>query len=325
MKKTILSILLVLSTCATAWASPGRQGLMNKVFAQHNPPAGNASSQSAESVVKYQAVTLPTPDYISKTDVPLSSKEWAALKLSKEWMNRKINPIMQNNGKVVYIHGATLPTIICSPLMASDLELQPGENVNDVIIGDTARWMVVVGQSGVPGQESTHLIIKPLDAGLLTTAVITTDRRTYHLKLVSRSNGYTPYVAFIYPEDQQKILKASLKKKHLKETWETAKIEGKPIDLSTLDFSYQINGEASWKPVRVYNDGIRTFIQLPRTSTQTEIPVLLVEKAGQEGIVNYRVKGNAMIVDEIFEKAILVAGSGDEQSKIEIRRIEVSK
>ncbi len=78
-------------------------------------------------------------------------------------------------------------------------------------------------------------------------------------------------------------------------------------------------------PCAFYNDGIRTFIQLPRTSTQTEIPVLLVEKAGQEAIVNYRVKGNAMIVDEIFEKAILVAGTGSEQAKVEITRVEVTK
>ncbi|CCO24020.1 P-type conjugative transfer protein TrbG [Maridesulfovibrio hydrothermalis] len=321
MKLIILSISLVFISCTAVMATPEQQGLMNKVFAQHQPPEHKPSPASREYVSP-----LPTPDYISKTDVRLNSKEWKALKLSKEWMNRKINPIMQSNGKVVYVFGATLPTIICSPLMASDLELQAGENVNDVIVGDTARWMVVVAQSGTPGRESTHLVIKPLDAGLVTTAVITTDRRVYHLKLVSRRKGYTPYVSFIYPEDQQKILKASLKKKRRKETWETTKIEGKPVDLSTLDFSYTISGDdASWKPMRVYNDGIRTFIQLPRTSTQTEIPVLLVEKAGQEAIVNYRVKGNAMIVDEIFEKAILVAGTGMEQQKVEIKRLEVTK
>lgn len=219
-----------------------------------------------------------------------------------------------------------MPTIICSPLMTSDLELQPGENVNDVIVGDTARWMIVVGQSGTPGRESTHIIIKPLDAGLVTTAVITTDRRVYHLKLVSRRKDYNPYVSFIYPEDQQKKLKASLKKKHRKKTWQTTEIEGKPIDISTLDFSYSITGDdVSWKPMRVYNDGVRTFIQLPRTSTQTEIPVLLVEKAGEEAIVNYRVKDHALIVDEIFEKAILVAGTGMDQAKVEITRVEVTK
>ncbi|WP_432737304.1 P-type conjugative transfer protein TrbG [Maridesulfovibrio sp. FT414] len=325
MKQIFLSIVLVLSSCSAAFAAPDQQGLMNKVFAQHQPPAEESEEIPADLGKSHLAVPLPTPDYISKKDVPLSSKEWAALQLSKEWMNRKIKPVMQNNGKVVYVYGATLPTIICSPLMASDLELQPGENINDVIVGDTARWMVVVAQSGTPGRENTHLIIKPLDAGLETTAVITTDRRTYHLKLVSRRKGYTPYVGFIYPEDQEKILKASLKKKQRKDVWDTTQIEGKTVDLSTLDFSYTITGEANWKPMRVYNDGIRTFIQLPRTSTQTEIPVLLVEKAGQEAIVNYRVKGNAMIVDEIFEKAILVAGTGMDQAKVEIKRIEVTK
>lgn len=324
MKRIILSLSLVFITCSAVWAAPEQeQGFVNKIFAQQLPPKEDLEQSDKENQF-YSTAPAATPDYISQTDVRLNSKEWKALKLSKEWINRNVNPIMLSNGKVVYVFGATLPTIICSPLMASDLELQPGENVNDVIVGDTARWMVVVAQSGIAGRESTHLVIKPLDAGLVTTAVITSDRRTYHLKLVSRRKGYTPYVAFIYPEDQEKVLKASLKKKRRKETWETTEIKGKPSDLSTLDFGYAVTGdEASWKPMRVYNDGVRTFIQLPRTSTQTEIPVLLVEKAGEEAIVNYRVKGNAMIVDEIFEKAILVAGTGSDQEKVEIKRLEV--
>ncbi|WP_415713355.1 P-type conjugative transfer protein TrbG [Maridesulfovibrio sp.] len=334
MKHLILTLFLVLIACS-GWAAPDQQqdrqqnpdsGLMNKVFAQHSPPENSKNRAETVQNSSYSPSMMAQPDYISKTNVRLNSKEWEALKLSKEWINRKINPVMQSNGKVVYVFGATMPTIICSPLMTSDLELQPGENVNDVIVGDTARWMVVVGQSGTPGREATHIIIKPLDAGLVTTAVVTTDRRVYHLKLVSRRKDYNPYVSFIYPEDQEAKLKASLKKKKKQDIWNTTQIEQKTVDLSTLDFSYTISGDdASWKPMRVYNDGIRTFIQLPRTSTQTEIPVLLVEKAGQEAIVNYRVKGNAMIVDEIFEKAILVAGTGSEQAKVEITRVEVTK
>ncbi|NDV26921.1 P-type conjugative transfer protein TrbG [Desulfovibrio sp. JC010] len=334
MKHLILTLFLVLIACS-GWAAPNQQqagqqnpdmGLLNKVFAQPTPPKGSKKPAEAAKIPSYSPSVLAQPDYISKTNVRLNSKEWEALKLSKEWINRKINPILLENGKVVYIFGATMPTIICSPFMASDLELQPGENVNDVIVGDTARWLVTVGQSGTPGRESTHIILKPLDAGLVTTAVITTDRRVYHLKLVSRRKDYNPYVSFIYPEDQQKIFKDRLKRKQKKDIWNTTQIEQKTVDLSTLDFSYTISGDdASWKPMRVYNDGIRTFIQLPRTSTQTEIPVLLVEKAGQEAIVNYRVKGNAMIVDEIFEKAILVAGTGMDQAKVEITRVEVTK
>jgi len=334
MKHLILTIFLVLIACS-GWAAPNQlqaeqqnsdMGLMNKVFAQHSPPETQKTAAKATKIQSYLTAEMAQPDYISKTNVRLNSKEWEALKLSKEWINRKINPVMESNGRLVYIYGATMPTIICSPLMTSDLELQPGENVNDVIVGDTARWLVVVGQSGTPGREATHIIIKPLDAGLVTTAVITTDRRVYHLKLVSRRKGYNPYVSFIYPEDQKKVLEASLKRKKKKDIWDTTQIEGKNVDLSALDFGYTISGdEPGWKPMRVYNDGIRTFIQLPRTSTQTEIPVLLVEKAGQEAIVNYRVKGNAMIVDEIFEKAILVAGTGSEQAKVEIARVEVTK
>jgi type IV secretory pathway VirB9-like protein len=46
-----------------------------------------------------------------------------------------------------------------------------------------------------------HLIIKPLDVGLETSMVVTTNRRSYHLKLRSHRSQYMPQVAFTYPEE----------------------------------------------------------------------------------------------------------------------------
>ena len=94
-----------------------------------------------------------------------------------------------------------------------------------------------------------------------------------------------------------------------------------------LDFDYRVEGEAPWKPVRVFNDGVKTIVQMPAAMAQTEAPTLLVLR--QEGgafsddetvLVNYRIQDDRYIVDAVFDKAILVAGVGKGQTRITIRR-----
>lgn len=317
MRIPLFILFLVLSS--PVFAQEEGQGLVNKlIIGQRQPPPQDLDRPVAPS----QQKQLPRPDYISRKVVDLNAKEKRALKLSREWKDRPVNPMMVENGQIKYVFGATLPTIICSPFMPSDVELQEGEIVNDIVVADTARWMVNVGRSGSSGRESVHLVIKPIDAGLETGAVIMTDRRTYHLKLVSRRDGFTPYVGFVYPEDQKQLLAAQLKEQTREKKWKTMPLAGgATVDLATLDFNYRITGKAPWKPVQVYNDGTRTIIRLPQSAQKSELPVLLVEKAGQETLVNYRVRGNGFVVDEPFQKCILIAGVGKHQQKVEIERM----
>ena len=79
--------------------------------------------------------------------------------------------------------------------------------------------------------------------------------------------------------------------------------------------------------MRVYNDGVKTIIEMPKAMNQTEAPTLLVVR--KEGglfsddetvMVNYRVQSNRFIVDTIFDKAILIAGVGGSQDRVTIER-----
>ena len=94
-----------------------------------------------------------------------------------------------------------------------------------------------------------------------------------------------------------------------------------------MNFKYAIDGAVAWKPVRVYNDGVRTVIQMPAAMAQTEAPALLVvRKEGglftdDETVqVNYRVQGDRYIVDTVFDKAILIAGVGHGQDRVTITK-----
>lgn len=258
----------------------------------------------------------------------LTAQEKAAIAISQRWQQASatgIKPVDGGDGYVRFIFGAQQPSIVCAVLQVCDVALQAGEQVNGIHLGDTARWTVEPAITGVGATEVQHLIIKPMDVGLETSLVVTTNRRTYHFKLRSHRTDFMPQVAFTYPEE-------SLAKWEAIKAREQAEIKRDTIPqtgeyLGDLDFEYKVSGSTSWKPVRVYNDGVKTIIEMPKAMNQTEAPTLLVVR--KEGglfsddetvMVNYRVQSNRFIVDTIFDKAILIAGVGGSQDRVTIER-----
>ena len=53
----------------------------------------------------------------------------------------------------------------CAPLRTTDIQLQPGETITDVAIGDSERWMATPASSGDPRNPLPHLAVKPQGAG----------------------------------------------------------------------------------------------------------------------------------------------------------------
>ena len=99
--------------------------------------------------------------------------------------------------------GASLPSVVCSPLQVCDVGLQPGEVVNQIHVGDKVRWSIMPAVSGFGSERTTHLIVKPADGGLVTSILVYTDKRTYSIKLISTQSQWTPLTAFSYPENAQ--------------------------------------------------------------------------------------------------------------------------
>jgi type IV secretion system protein VirB9 len=155
--------------------------------------------------------------------------------------------------------------------------------------------------------------------------MVTTDRRTYHLRLRSHRTEYMPRVAFSYPgavEDKWVAMKKRAAIEHAAKGTETRREY-----LGELDFGYRVSGNAPFKPARVYNDGAKTIIEMPATFRQGEAPTLLVIRGSgslfrkdEEVMVNYRLQEGRYIVDTVFDKAVLVAGVGVGQRRITIER-----
>ncbi|MEX3547691.1 MAG: P-type conjugative transfer protein TrbG [Burkholderia sp.] len=266
--------------------------------------------------------------YFSDKNPTLTPQEKAAIAIAERWKTASANgmkPVPGPDGSIRFLFGAQQPSIVCAVLQVCDVALQAGEQVNSINLGDTARWTVEPAVTGSGPGEVQHLIIKPMDVGLETSLVVTTNRRTYHFQLRSHRTQYMPQVAFTYPEDALAKWDA-IKTRDVKEKQERT-IPQTGEYLGDLSFAYEVTGSASWKPVRVYNDGTKTIIQMPNTMQQTEAPTLLVVRKdgglftdAETVMVNYRVQGDRYIVDTIFDKAVLIAGVGSGQDRVTITR-----
>jgi len=244
----------------------------------------------------------------------LSANETRGTSLSTQWQQSAGVVTRGPDGKVVFLFGQVQPSVVCSPLQVCDIELQPGEIVRDVLLGDTVRWKVEPATSGAPGGQAVHLIVKPAEAGLVTSMVITTSRRTYHIQLKSHRSQYMARVGFEYPEDVNARLA------EINARMEASIVPGAGVSADKLDFNYSVSGSTRWKPTRIYSDGTKTYIQFPRSLSGQDAPVLFVVSGRENRIVNYRLNGTMMVVDYHIDHAILVSGVGRSQEKIVIRR-----
>jgi P-type conjugative transfer protein TrbG len=283
------------------------------------------SSMAAEPVTVPDISAAPAVKTINSARILLSPKEQKAVKVSKSWEERVAMPAPGSNGAVTFPFGATLPSVVCSPFFVCDIALQPGETINDVEAGDSYRWKVEAISSGIGEQKTPHVVVKPTDAGLATNLLITTDRRSYVIKLVSTEDQWTPLVTFSYPEDA--AAKMSAYHREADRDREAKTLEtGENID--RLDFNFDLSGDsARWRPVRVYSDGAKTYIQFPPGFSSDQVPALVALgtdgswfSSPTEEVVNYRLAGDRYVVDRVLDRAALISGVGDAQQRIVITR-----
>lgn len=208
-----------------------------------------------------------------------------------------------------YTEGA-LYQVYTAVSQVTEIALEPGEKLVSFSSGDTLRWVVGDTTSGEGTSARVHLLIKPVQAGLQTNGLITTDRRSYHLELHSTEKTYMASVSWTYPAGQ---LIALRRNQNAAETAATA-ITVPNIDISRLNFRYRIEGDAPWRPRQVFDDGSKVYIQFPSGLSRSEAPPLFViGPDAKPALVNYRVNGATYIVDRLFAAAELRLGTAPQR------------
>ena len=203
--------------------------------------------------------------------------------------------------------------IYCKEGFLTDIELQAGEKITAILGGDTARWMVDKASAGSAKGEQWHIYIKPLKADLTTNFIITTDRHSYQIEVMS-GNWFCPMVSWLYPEEAAALFRAQQEK------------DKNVVNLAStspdhLNFSYYFDKKGfRWNPTAVFDDGLKTYIRMPSTMASDEAPVfLIVDDTGNLLLANYRIQNNAYIIDRLFTSAELKVG----KDVVKIRRLDV--
>jgi type IV secretion system protein VirB9 len=169
-------------------------------------------------------------------------------------------------------------------------------------------------------------MVKPSEYGIATNAVITTNRRTYYLGLVSKAKndpGYVRRVKFYYPLDLVEQANGTFRARAMAARREPDATITRGLAPERLSFGYEIVGGQglAWRPVRAFDDGQHVYIQMPATVEASEAPALLVQsRGGESALVNYRVRLPYYIVDRLFDAAVLIVGVGRQQDRVTIRR-----
>ena len=93
----------------------------------------------------------PADAYFSKQNPVLTPQEKAAVAIAQKWQATSatgMKPVSGPEGSVRFVYGAQAINVVCAVLQICDIELQPGEQVNNLNVGDP-RFTVEPSMSGV--------------------------------------------------------------------------------------------------------------------------------------------------------------------------------
>ncbi len=207
-------------------------------------------------------------------------------------------------------------TILCLPGAVTDIDLRPSERVLALALGDSVQWQAE--------KKGSHLFLRPLRAGLFTSATLVTSERTYEMTLHSSGPGGTWYqrVNWRYPnlvviERSQAALALAEGQGKAKHAHAHVDVGPAPqgIPVARLNFNYTVTGEAPFRPTQVFDDGTFTYIRFGHKPQ--EMPALFVETPdGRDELAVYNFEpsdpanpSRALIkVQRLFYRAVLKLG-----------------
>lgn len=197
-----------------------------------------------------------------------------------------------------------------SPRFLTAITLRPGEKLISKASGDTVRWVLGETVQGAGAGQQVIVFVKPIRGGLRTNIILTTDQRTYLLEAVSHEGEtYTSVISWNYPQEEMRDAQAA-------RAAADQAVVASSIAIDRLNFSYRIQPIGArrgprWQPLRVFDDGLKTYIQFPAELAATEAPPLfLIGPNKQAELVNYRFANGYYVVDRMIDVAELRLGEG---------------
>ncbi len=216
-------------------------------------------------------------------------------------------PEVWNGGTMYYDFDSDFTyEIYCQPYRVTDLILEPGEQVIEMpFLSEEKVWEIGAGVSRNGNIDTQHFFLKPAYSGLVTSFIIITDKRVYHMLLKSYKDCYMTQVKWKYPNSMPFNIKSTAMEERINKLSK----ESTGVDPAYLSFdykmSYSVFKKPYWLPVRVYDDGKHTYIVMNETVLHMTSPVLFNHKNER---INYSVHKTVIVINELIEKVTMRVG-----------------
>jgi len=178
----------------------------------------------------------------------------------------------------------------------SSIEFEQDEKILTVSVGDSLAWLI--------NPSGNRLFLKPIEQNALTNMTVITDKRSYLFELHAaetqsiRDENMVFVLRFIFPQSDTAALDFN-------------NFEPMPDierDREKFNFSYTIRGSDVIAPIRIFDDGEFTYFQF--RDQNTEIPgIFLVDALGNEQLVNFRTRGDYIVVERVGSRFTLRRGA----------------
>jgi len=212
------------------------------------------------------------------------------------------------DGTVWFAYRDGTPHIGTRPGTLSLVWLQAGETVGPapLMADPSAGWSIDL----IPGKRGIHaapaIAIRQATGARKAALHITTSKRSYAIMLDPDAPAADTRGRFSYsaddPSRQPDISAFEL----------STRAGGQPARIDTL----RVTGPAvSWRPMRVYRDGGRTYIQFPPGGINLA-PRLVVVSPADKAAQNYHTVGDSYVIDRLIDDGMLI---GNESGQPTIR------
>ncbi len=170
------------------------------------------------------------------------------------------------------------------------IEFAADEKIGTISLGDSVSWQL--------DPQGNRLFIKPVEQDALTNMTIVTDQRVYHFELHAEeaedidSAGMVFLVRFLYPDDGNGGITMQAQESGVPDFSD-------PEVFKTLNFNYSVVGTELTAPIRIFDDGEFTYFQF--RDKNAEVPAFFyVDADGSEGIINFRARGDYIVVERVM-------------------------
>ena len=180
----------------------------------------------------------------------------------------------------------------------SAIEFEEGEEISTISMGDSTAWMM--------NPSGNRLFLKPVEQDATTNMTLITNKRVYLFELHANETDDIddPKMVFVMRFAYNNSNGVGGESNYLDSVPEPDLLEN-PEKYNT---DYTISGSDEVAPIRIFDDAEFTYFQF--RDKNAEVPAFYwVDNEGNESIINYRTRGDYIVVERVSSRFTLRHGS----------------